>query len=179
MTGGFARDNNASIRCVRSDEIADLQSHTSNIPGKLLFKLEWKRNRRRFGVFASPNARYFDVFRAWPPDGYAQAVAGWFGREANVRFLPGEQFRSLVTARPAEVTWAQIARSRNCIIEKGVRLLGYAPRHSSLEAARISRLALRKRHASFIDFLSVALISSLLSSTAVAHNAIGAGMTTL
>jgi nucleoside-diphosphate-sugar epimerase len=67
--------------------------------------------------------------------GYAEAVAGWFGRQARLSFLPWEAWRATVTAEEAEQTWDHIAHSPNCSIEKARRLLGYQPRHSSLQAA--------------------------------------------
>jgi len=74
--------------------------------------------------------------------GYAQSVAGWFGREANLRFLPWEEWRSRVSERDARVTWDHIAHSPNCSIEKARRLLGYAPAYRSAEAVRESLDAL-------------------------------------
>ncbi|MNY79840.1 hypothetical protein D3C86_2206490 [compost metagenome] len=38
----------------------------------------------------------------------------------------------------ADATWEHIARSPNASIEKGRRLLGYAPRYSSLAAVQES-----------------------------------------
>ncbi|PWH13379.1 MAG: epimerase [Ardenticatenia bacterium] len=66
--------------------------------------------------------------------GYAEAVAGWFGQEARLRFLPWEEWRKTVAAEDAEQTWDHIAHSPNCSIDKARRLLGYAPRYSSLQA---------------------------------------------
>lgn len=70
--------------------------------------------------------------------GYAEAVAGWFGRPANLRFLPWEEWRAGVSDEEAEGTWDHIAHSPNCSIEKARRLLGYEPRYGSLEAVRES-----------------------------------------
>ena len=70
--------------------------------------------------------------------GYAEAVAGWFGRPANLRFLPWEEWRAGVSEEGAEGTWDHIAHSPNCSIEKARRLLGYEPGYSSLEAVRES-----------------------------------------
>jgi nucleoside-diphosphate-sugar epimerase len=70
--------------------------------------------------------------------GYAESVAGWYGREARIRFLPWEEWRSSVSERDADVTWDHIARSPNYSIEKARRLLGYAPRYRSLDAIRES-----------------------------------------
>jgi nucleoside-diphosphate-sugar epimerase len=70
--------------------------------------------------------------------GYAEAVAGWYGKEAQVRFLPWEEWRASVSPKEAQVTWDHIARSPNCSIDKARRLLDYRPRHRSLDAIRES-----------------------------------------
>jgi nucleoside-diphosphate-sugar epimerase len=74
--------------------------------------------------------------------GYAQAVAGWFGREAQLKFAPWEEWKQTVSEKEAQVTWGHIARSPNCSIEKAKRLLGYQPRYRSTEAIRESVFAL-------------------------------------
>jgi len=66
--------------------------------------------------------------------GYAEAVAGWFGREANLRFLPYEEWRGTVTPEEADATWEHISRSPNASIDKARRVINYQPRYSSLEA---------------------------------------------
>jgi nucleoside-diphosphate-sugar epimerase len=66
--------------------------------------------------------------------GYAEAVAGWFGREATLRYLPYSEFRATTSAEHAEKTWEHIARSPSASIDKGRRLLGYRPRYTSLQA---------------------------------------------
>jgi nucleoside-diphosphate-sugar epimerase len=66
--------------------------------------------------------------------GYAEAVAGWFGRSANLRYLPWDEWRASVGAEEAQATWEHIARSPNCSMAKARRLLGFWPRFSSLEA---------------------------------------------
>ena len=70
--------------------------------------------------------------------GYAEAVAGWFGQQARIRFLPWEEWRSTVSEKDAKVTWDHIARSPVCSIRKAERLLDYRPRYRSLEAVRES-----------------------------------------
>lgn len=70
--------------------------------------------------------------------GYAESVAGWFGREARIRFLPWEEWRCSVSEKEANITWDHIARSPNCSIRKAERLLDYRPRYRSLEAVRES-----------------------------------------
>jgi nucleoside-diphosphate-sugar epimerase len=70
--------------------------------------------------------------------GYAEAVATWFGRTAQIRCAPWEEWRQTAREQDAAVTWDHIARSPNCSIAKAQRLLGYAPRYRSLEAVRES-----------------------------------------
>ena len=70
--------------------------------------------------------------------GYAEAVAGWFGRKAQIRFLPWEAWRATVPEKDAKITWDHIARSPNCSIRKAQRLLDYQPRYRSLRALRES-----------------------------------------
>ena len=66
--------------------------------------------------------------------GYAEAVAGWFGQEAKLRYLPWETWRTTVGADEARATWDHIAHSPNCSIDKARRLIDYQPRYSSLQA---------------------------------------------
>ncbi len=66
--------------------------------------------------------------------GYAEAVAGWFGREANLRFLPWDEWKEAQSDSNAATTWDHIAHSPNCSIAKGRRLIDYQPRYSSLQA---------------------------------------------
>ena len=66
--------------------------------------------------------------------GFAQTFAQWFGREADLRFVPFDEFRQVNTTENAEATWEHISRSPSMSIDKARRLLGYTPRYSSLEA---------------------------------------------
>ncbi len=66
--------------------------------------------------------------------GYAEAVAGWFGQPAHLRYLPWEDWRTTVSEQEAIATWDHIAHSPNCSIAKAQRLLDYRPRYSSLQA---------------------------------------------
>ena len=70
--------------------------------------------------------------------GYAESIAEWFGRPARLTFAAWEQWRETVSADDATATWEHIARSPCHSIEKARRLLGYAPRYTSLEAVRES-----------------------------------------
>jgi len=66
--------------------------------------------------------------------GYAELMAGWFGRDARLTFRPWEEWRMQVAEADAAQTWDHIAHSPNCSIEKARRRLGYAPRYSSFQA---------------------------------------------
>ncbi len=66
--------------------------------------------------------------------GYAERVAGWFGRPANLKFLPWCEWRKEVAEELAQLTWDHIAHSPNASIAKAQRLLDYRPRFSSLQA---------------------------------------------
>ncbi len=74
--------------------------------------------------------------------GYAQAAAGWFGREADLQSVSWPEFRAGCDSDQADASWQHLSRSHVGSIEKGRRLLGYRPRYSSLAAARqaVSRL---------------------------------------
>jgi len=66
--------------------------------------------------------------------GYAEAVAAWFGKPANLCFMPWEQWRAAVSEEDAERTWDHISHSPNCSISKAQRLLHYQPRYTSQQA---------------------------------------------
>jgi len=66
--------------------------------------------------------------------GFAEAVAHWFGRDADLRFMPFEEFRKVTKLEDAEATWEHISRSPSVSIDKARRLLGYVPRYTSLQA---------------------------------------------
>jgi nucleoside-diphosphate-sugar epimerase len=68
--------------------------------------------------------------------GYAEAVAGWYGRAANLRFVPWEEWRRTVSPEAVGLTHDHIAHSPNSSIAKAARLLDYRPRYSSLDAVR-------------------------------------------
>jgi len=61
---------------------------------------------------------------------YASAMFRRFGQEPNLAFAAWDEWKSGQTEQNASATWEHISRSPNCSIEKGKRLLGYAPRSS-------------------------------------------------
>ena len=69
--------------------------------------------------------------------GYAEAVTGWFGREADLSFEPFETWRTGVSQKDADSTLGHLEHSPNCYsIAKAQRLVDYQPRYSSLQAVR-------------------------------------------
>ena len=71
---------------------------------------------------------------------YAQTVAGWFGREAILEFLPWEEWRMGVTNRDAELTEDHMRHSPFASIAKAERVLGFNPRYTAVEAVRAALL---------------------------------------
>ena len=74
--------------------------------------------------------------------GYAEAMFRWFGHEPRLGFAPWEAWKASVAEADARATWEHIARSPSCSIAKAERLLGYAPRYTSLEAVQDAVTAL-------------------------------------
>jgi len=66
--------------------------------------------------------------------GYAEGIAALSGRQAQLSFLPWEQWKATVSPDDAAATYDHIAHSPHCSIEKAVRLLDFRPRYSALEA---------------------------------------------
>jgi nucleoside-diphosphate-sugar epimerase len=65
--------------------------------------------------------------------GLAAGVAGWFGREPVLDLLDWDEFEQRVGSAHAAVTRDHIERSIAAGIDRARSVLGYAPRHSSLE----------------------------------------------
>lgn len=70
--------------------------------------------------------------------GYAEQMAAWFGHEANLTFLPWDDWKKTVSADEARATWDHIAHSPNCSIDKARRAIEYNPRYTSLQAVQES-----------------------------------------
>lgn len=66
--------------------------------------------------------------------GYAEAMAEWFGKKANLEFISFDKWKRTVPKKDAQITWDHIAHSPNCSIEKAKKLIKYKPAYSSLEA---------------------------------------------
>ena len=74
--------------------------------------------------------------RALTLRGFAEQAATWWGREADLAFAPFDAFRATTTEEHAATTWEHVARSHSVSIAAAREHLGYAPRATSLEAAR-------------------------------------------
>ena len=72
--------------------------------------------------------------RALTLRGFAESVANWYGRTADLEFVPFEQFASTTTPEFARATWEHIARNSAMSIEKARTVLGYEPAYTSLAA---------------------------------------------
>jgi len=70
--------------------------------------------------------------------GYAEAVAGWFGKKADLEFLPLREWLKTQQPEFAGSAEAHIAHSSNFSCAKAMRRLGFRPRYTSLEACRES-----------------------------------------
>jgi nucleoside-diphosphate-sugar epimerase len=68
--------------------------------------------------------------------GYAETMFRWFGHEPRLGFLPYAEWAERQAPEEAKATWEHIARSPSHSIAKAQRLLGYAPRYSSLQAVQ-------------------------------------------
>ena len=71
-------------------------------------------------------------------EGFAREVAGWFGKEANLRFLPWSEWEAQNSKEDAAMTHSHLIHSPSASIEKARRLLRYEPKYTSLEAVRES-----------------------------------------
>jgi nucleoside-diphosphate-sugar epimerase len=88
------------------------------------------------GDLPLPNHGMETVQHVHADDGYAEAVAGWFGRAADLEFLPWEQWRGAADPEDARVTLDHLSHGPHCSIDKGRELPGHQPRYSPLDAVR-------------------------------------------
>lgn len=94
-------------------------------------------------AIARPSAAVGESFYIGSPAaltlrGYAEAVACWAGRTANLRFLSWDAWAAATPAKDAEHTWNVISHSPSFSSSKAESLLGYTPRYTSLEAIKES-----------------------------------------
>lgn len=67
---------------------------------------------------------------------YAIQVADWFGREADIQFLPWDEWTKSVSERDAALTYDHITHSPFASIAKAERILGFSPEFTSVGAVR-------------------------------------------
>ena len=67
---------------------------------------------------------------------YAEAAAAWWGRAANLRFLPFAEWEATVSDYDAALTRDHAIHSPCASIEKARRVLGFEPRFTAVEAVR-------------------------------------------
>jgi nucleoside-diphosphate-sugar epimerase len=86
---------------------------------------------------AAVGESFFAVSRgALAMRGYAEAVAGWFGQQARLRFLPVEEWKATMAPKDAAAGYAHLIHSTHCSPLKAMERLGYQPRCTSLEAVK-------------------------------------------
>jgi nucleoside-diphosphate-sugar epimerase len=70
--------------------------------------------------------------------GYAERAASWFGRTADLEFMPWEDWarRSGLPASDVESSRMHLSHGQCCSIEKAVTRLGYRPKYTADEAIR-------------------------------------------
>ena len=67
---------------------------------------------------------------------YAEAAPAWWGREANLRFLPFAEWETTVSDYDAALTRDHAIHSPFASVEKARRVLGFEPRFTAVEAVR-------------------------------------------
>jgi len=74
--------------------------------------------------------------RAVTLSGYAQEVAGWYGKEADLRYEPFGIWKDRVTSEDAGMTKEHIERSPSVSMEKARNELGFIPKRTTFAAVR-------------------------------------------
>ena len=67
---------------------------------------------------------------------YAEAVASWAGREANLTFLPWEEWKRAKSEHDVAATLDHMMHSPCASIAKAERILGFQPQFTAVEAVR-------------------------------------------
>jgi nucleoside-diphosphate-sugar epimerase len=93
------------------------------------------------GAIANWSASVGEAFNAVSPQavnlrGYAEAMYRWFGHEPEIEYRPFDAWKESQAEADWKATLEHISRSPAHSIEKGRRLIGYAPRYSSLAAVQ-------------------------------------------
>jgi nucleoside-diphosphate-sugar epimerase len=73
---------------------------------------------------------------------YAEAVAAWFGRRAQLEFRPWEDWKRDKSDRAIALTYDHMAHSPCASIAKAQRILGFEPRYSAVDSVRDALMAM-------------------------------------
>ncbi|HEY8317711.1 MAG TPA: NAD-dependent epimerase/dehydratase family protein [Amnibacterium sp.] len=85
---------------------------------------------------ATGHAFHVVAERALALRGFAEAVAGWFGADPDLAFLPFDEWRATTTPEHADTSYEHVARSHVMSIDAARTRLGYAPAFTALDAVR-------------------------------------------
>lgn len=92
-----------------------------------------------FGLALTADAALGEAFhvvseRAVSTRGLAEAAAGWFGRQTDLRPVPWAEFEAQTTPEHAGASREHLQRSHVMSIDKARAVLSYAPRYTSEQA---------------------------------------------
>lgn len=66
-------------------------------------------------------------------EGFARMLSERYGKEANIKFMPWEELKEILSESDARITYDHMSRSPVCSVEKAYRLLGFYPEHSIID----------------------------------------------
>lgn len=112
-------DGLATLQHVHSDDVAEA------------FALAVDRSDQAIGESFHIAAREPVTLRS-----YAEQAAQWYGRDANLAFLPWNDWKNTVSERDAALTYDHVKHSPCASIDKACRVLGFNPQFTAVEAAR-------------------------------------------
>jgi nucleoside-diphosphate-sugar epimerase len=112
-------DGLSTLQHVHADDVA------------LAFELAIEQSERSIGEAFHVAAREPVTLRS-----YAESVASWYGREANLAFLPWKEWEKNKSERDISLTLDHALHSPCASIAKAERLLGFVPRYTAVEAVR-------------------------------------------
>jgi nucleoside-diphosphate-sugar epimerase len=126
----FERLAAGEVVALPDDGLATLQHvHADDVA--LAFELVVERSSDAIGQSFHIAAREPVTMRS-----YAEQAARWYGREANLAFLPFEEWKKTVPERSAAITLDHVEHSPHASIEKAQRILGFEPSFTAVQAAR-------------------------------------------
>ncbi|HRP32360.1 MAG TPA: NAD-dependent epimerase/dehydratase family protein [Agriterribacter sp.] len=87
---------------------------------------------------AAANGQSFNIVspQAMTMRGYAEIIGAWLGKEAQIKYLPWEQWKVGVNDEDSTITWDHLIHSPCCSIEKARRLIHYQPGYSAPDAIK-------------------------------------------